>query len=682
MSSAPRRRDRSRAQPTRRGGFSLPRRIYLTYRYHGAGSVLLRAVTFPLRFTPLAHLAIDDRQARARKSAAIAWYRRNGRPVTLVIPSYKDAERVVALVKSLRRTTRPELVRIVVADDCSGAEHLAALSQIKGIELIQGERNAGFAANVNRGICAAGANEDVVILNSDVVARRGWLAYLQVAARDHEDVGIFAPKLLYEDGRIQFAGSVRNPDAPEWFDHRFRFKPASFGPANVAQPILAATGACMYITRRALDRVGLLDERYPMAYEDVDYCLRAWQAGLGVRYVPDAELTHLESVTRGSQVGERERASQRLFWEKWSAFFDVRDVRSAGGKLRVIYVTQDTGVGGGHRVIFEHLNQLSDRGHEVELWTLTGPPDWFDLKVPVRSFRDYDQLARELAPVEAIKVATWWETAAPVWKASVLHGIPVYFVQDIETSYYRDSELARQQVLASYRHEFRYLTTSSWNARQLKGLGLRAAVVSPGIDLECFGAAPEIERRADMVLALGRSNPLKNLPLTLAAWRALPEPRPELCLFGIEPELAQGDPGIRYVEAPSDAQVNQLLNQATAFIQTSDHEGFCLPVLEAMAAGCPVICTDAHGNRDFCRDGGNCLMPKSDPRPVTSALSRLLSDAALRERLSDAGRATAAAYGWPRRIDALERFFEQIAAPRRIEPSTDAVPVLRRAPVR
>ena len=49
-----------------------------------------------------------------------------------------------------------------------------------------------------------------------------------------------------------------------------------------------------------------------MAYEDVDLCLRAWQAGYRVFYWPDAELTHLESVTRGTDVGERERASQRL----------------------------------------------------------------------------------------------------------------------------------------------------------------------------------------------------------------------------------------------------------------------------------------------------------------------------------------------------------------------------------
>jgi glycosyltransferase involved in cell wall biosynthesis len=438
----------------------------------------------------------------------------------------------------------------------------------------------------------------------------------------------------------------------------------------------------MYLRRELIERLEGFDESFPMSYEDVDLCLRAWQAGFSVAYTPDAELVHLESITRGSEVGERERRSQRVFWERWGDFFDARNVRTADGALRVIYVTEDTGVGGGHRDIFEHLNGLLERGHEAELWTLGSRPDWFDLRAPVRSFKDYRALVQALKPVEAIKVATWWATASPVWSASLLHGIPVYFVQDIETSYYPGSGRMRNQVLASYKHEFRYMTISSWNRERLRELGLEATLIAPGIDLENFRRLDQVDRRSDMVLAIGRSNPLKNLPLTLAAWRSLPDPRPELCLFGIEPELAGAETGIRYLVSPSDADVNRLFNEATVFVQTSTHEGFCLPALEAMAAGCAVVCTDAHGNRDFCEDGRNCLMPGHDQASVAGALQRVLADPGLRGRLSRAGVDTAADYAWPKRIDALERFLTEVAAPRRIEPSTSVVPELRRAPVR
>jgi GT2 family glycosyltransferase len=654
---------------------NLRRRIYLTYKYHGLRSLVYRALTFPLRFTPLAPRLELGERARVDIGPGVNWYRRKGRPVAIVIPSYRDAELVEQLIRAIRRTTSSRRVRIIVADDASGAEHVARLRRIRGIEVVAGEWNAGFAANVNRGLRAAGTETDVVLLNSDVVPHKGWLACLQYATTRSPNVGVVGGKLLYPDGRIQYAGTVRNLGAPEWFDHRYRFKPADWGPAQVGGPTLAVTGACMYITREALRRVGLLDEAYPMGYEDVDYSLRVWQAGLLAMYTPAAVLNHLESPTRGTTVGERERTSQRVFWSRWSDFLDARNVRNAAGKLRVIYVTEDTGVGGGHRDIFEHLNGLLDRGHEVELWSLDGAPDWFELRAPTRSFVDFDALTEALAPIEAIKIATWWNTAGSVWLASVRHGIPVFFVQDIETSYYPDSAHLRHRVLASYRHEFRYMTISSWNRDRLRELGLDAALIPPGIDLDNFRpVAGGAKRRDDMVLALGRSNPLKNLPLTLSAWRALPEPRPELCLFGIEPEVAKVDPRIRYVQAPSDAEVNQLFNEATVFVQTSTHEGFCLPPLESMATGGAVVCTDAHGNRDFCADGENCLMPEPEVGAVSAAIKRLLDDPGLRKQVGDAGMSTAADYAWPRRIDALESFLNDVAAPRRIEPCTDVVP--------
>jgi GT2 family glycosyltransferase len=521
----------------RRGPFEdLLRRVVLTIRYHGWRTLLFRIATFPLRFTPLRYrLQLRSVWGDNAHRRAVAWYREHGRPVDIVVPSYQDADYVRKLVASLRWTVDEGMARIIVADDASAPEHLAALEAIEGIEVVRGEENAGFAANVNRGLRATDPLRDVVVLNSDVEARPGWLASLQYGASREPDIGIVGAKLLYPDDRIQFAGTARNLGAPEWFDHRYRFKPDDWGPASLPGSVLAVTGACMYVKRGVIEEVGLLDESYPMAYEDVDWCLRAWEAGYRVLYWPHAWLMHAESVTRGMDVGERERASQRIFWEKWGDFFDARDVSTGDGKLRVVYVTEDTGVGGGHRDIFEHLNGLAERGHEVALYTLGDEPDWFDLRVPVRSFPFYEDLIEALAPLDAIKVATWWNTAVPVWRASVRRGIPVYFVQDIETSYYPDDESVRHAVIDSYRPEFRYMTISSWNRDRLRELGLDAVLIPPGIDLENFRPLPGAKRRDDVVLAIGRSLPLKNLPLTVAAWEALPEPRPELRMFGSSP---------------------------------------------------------------------------------------------------------------------------------------------------
>jgi glycosyltransferase involved in cell wall biosynthesis len=113
------------------------------------------------------------------------------------------------------------------------------------------------------------------------------------------------------------------------------------------------------------------------------------------------------------------------------------------------------------------------------------------------------------------------------------------------------------------------------------------------------------------------------------------------------------------------------------FVQTSVHEGFALPPLEAMATGTAVVCTDAHGNRDFCVDGANCLMPEPTPAAVGAALRRLLDDRDLRDELGRAGIETARDYAWERRIDALEAFFERVAAARRMAVAGELPPRLQ-----
>ena len=105
------------------------------------------------------------------------------------------------------------------------------------------------------------------------------------------------------------------------------------------------------------------------------------------------------------------------------------------------------------------------------------------------------------------------------------------------------------------------------------------------------------------------------------------------------------------------------------FVQTSTHEGFCLPPLEAMATGGAVVCTDAHGNRDFCVDGENCLMPEPTRRVGERRDRRGCSPT--RRCASGSARpgiATAADYAWERRIDELEAFLTEVADDARRSP--------------
>jgi glycosyltransferase involved in cell wall biosynthesis len=428
---------------------------------------------------------------------------------------------------------------------------------------------------------------------------------------------------------------------------------------------MGVTGACLYIKTSTIKKIGILDEKFPFAFEDVDYCLRAWQLGIRTLYYPAAELTHMESASRPKHKGlkPREQASIKYFWNKWGDWFDGRNVLDKNGKPRIIYVLQTTGVSGGMRIVFEHLNRLKEGGYSVELWALDKHPGWTNLMVKTRTFKNYDLLTKVLAGEEAIKVATWWETALPVWLASVNKGIPAYFIQEIESWFYPNDPEAQRSVIACYRKEFRNLTTSQYNLEEIRSLGLNATAVPCGYDTETFHKLPNATREKNTILAIGRSFFQKNFKQTLAAWEALGEQRPTLQLFGSEPQLAKQDKRIAYDVRPTDEGVNKLYNQATVFVQTSYHEGFCLPLLEAMAAGCPVICTDAHGNRDFCIDNKNCLMVKHDDvEGLRAQLKRLLKTPALQKSLAAEGLKTVKAYTWPVIITRVAKFYDTVAA--------------------
>lgn len=588
----------------------------------------------------------------------LAWVRARRIPVSVVMPTYGRADLVARALKSLQGCGARE---IIVVDDGSAPDVRHALERLP-CRLVPLPENRGFAAAVAAGIEAAAPDHDVVVLNSDIEAQPHWLAWLQFSAyRDHR-IGIVGPKLLYPSGVIQSAGSFRNADHPDWFDHYYRYQRADHAPANVEREVLAVTGACMYIRRSVLDAIGSFDVKYPMAFEDVDFCLRARQAGFRVVYCPRAVLFHQESATRGRTQGSRELTSQAYFWTTWGPDLNIRPVRDARGNLRVIYVLQKTNVAGGHRDVFEHLNLLHDRGHDATLYSLEGTPTWFDLKAPVRTFLTYTQLTRALAKVPAIKVATWWETATPVWQASLRAGIPVYYIQDVETAYYDGAqERARAEVLASYRKEFHYLALSRWIQEQLNTFGISATLTPPWYNEDLFHPDPEVPRELNVLLAVGRSHPLKNLAMTIRAWQEL-DPTPNLWLFGAEPAVGEGL-AATYIREPADAEVAALYRRATVFVQTSRHEGFGLPVLEAMACGCPVICTLADGNADFCRDGMNCLtVPNNDAAVLARRLKQLLRDPALQDRLRQGGYATAATYRRAARAGSLEAWYLRLAS--------------------
>lgn len=475
------------------------------------------------------------------------------------------------------------------------------------------------------------------------------LVQLQHAAsvyHDDSEIGFVTPGYRHEDGLIAgYQVDRRTGDvAPV---HLGR----DYGQSVIPRYVLVAAAHGFYATAEAIDRVDVA--RRHLAGLDIDQQVstlvrRGWEGNIRTLCFSSTALRIVDvPVLRLGDEGRR-----------WIL---RRDVATDEGRRRIIFVLNATSISGGIRIVFELANGLADRGFDVEVWAIQESPTWFELRVPVRSYRHYGDLLLSLRKEDAIKVATWWETAEVVWLATVNHGVPVYLIQEFETWFYPDDPIGRAAVVASYRRELIGLTEATYQREELAEVGMDVTLIPNGYDPSVFRLLPGWTREQRTVLALGRSFFQKNFAMTERAWRSLSEPRPKLLLFGAEPDIMRDD-SVDYRERPTDIQVNELYNTATVFVQTSRHEGFCLPILEAMAAGCPVITTDSHGNRDFCVDGENCvIVPQDDDAALAAVITRLLDDPAERERLSQAGLATAAAYRWPVVLDEVARFYDAVA---------------------
>lgn len=334
--------------------------------------------------------------------------------------------------------------------------------------------------------------------------------------------------------------------------------------------------------------------------------------------------------------------------------------RTGVGLKKIIFVLPETTLSGGIRVVFEVANGLKSRGFDTEIWSLTSEIVWESQILPVKQFRSYSALQKALSLESAIKVATWWETADVVLLASINNGLPVQFVQEFETWFYTDDISARAAVVSSYRPEFHYITTADYQLRELEEIGIKATKIPVGYDDTIYKQLPEIKRDDSSILAVGRSFFQKNFEMTADAWNLLPEDKYTLELFGNEPNIIHGE-NVNYTIFPSNETVNSMLNKATVFVQTSLHEGFSLPILEAMAAGCPVITTDSHGNRDFCVDGKNCIIvEQNNPQDLAIAIQKVISNKELQEQLRLEGLETAQRYRWKTLIDQYEQYFSKL----------------------
>ncbi len=252
-----------------------------------------------------------------------------GNPKVSVVIANKDhIEDLTRCISSILERSTYDNYEIVVVENNSVSEEIFAfykkIQENPAVRVITYEGEFNYSKINNLGVSEL-AGEYVLLLNNDTsVITPDWIEELLMYAQ-RKDVGAVGAKLYYEDRTIQHAGVVLGLGAHRTAGHsHYRVDHRNLGYMGrlcYAQNVMAVTGACLMMRKSLYEELGGLDEKFAVALNDVDLCIRAWKAGRVNVFTPFAELYHYESASRGTDLSganaERYEKESALFRERW-----------------------------------------------------------------------------------------------------------------------------------------------------------------------------------------------------------------------------------------------------------------------------------------------------------------------------------------------------------------------------
>lgn len=228
--------------------------------------------------------------------------------------SFNDNSETIGFLKSLEKVDKKNMELFVVIVDNDSEEKFKIKDKFKNfkLEIIRSEENLGFSGGQNLGIKYALENEAdfLVILNNDTILDPDSLVPLIDSLKNK--VGVVSPKIYFEKGYefhkeryqksdlgkvIWYAGGAM--DYESLIGKHKGVDEVDMGQYNEELSVDFATGCCMAIRREVFEKIGILDEKYFLYYEDNDFSQRAKTAGFSILFQPKSRIWHKNAKSTG-----------------------------------------------------------------------------------------------------------------------------------------------------------------------------------------------------------------------------------------------------------------------------------------------------------------------------------------------------------------------------------------------
>lgn len=275
--------------------------------------------------------------------------------ISIIIVNYNTKDLLKQCINSIINNTYDISYEIIVVDNASSDDSLNMLkSDFPNVTVIASKINGGFAYANNLGIKRC-SGRYVFLLNSDTIILKDVIKKLVNFMDENETIGLTGPKLLNEDLSHQTSISAF-PTLKREVYHIYKLKnilkipfvksffvkfAGKFGSKDVEQymknfqeiqepeEVQVLVGAALLIRRKVLEDIGLLDERYFMYYEEIDFCYHACKAGWSRVYCPFGEIIHL--IGQSSKI-----INDITFYERYRSM--ILYFRKNHGKFKEVFV--------------------------------------------------------------------------------------------------------------------------------------------------------------------------------------------------------------------------------------------------------------------------------------------------------------------------------------------------------